>query len=118
MTRDELLALRRTCPACGGLGQWSETYITADGMHDFDGGECYTCIGTGYVLPATEEVLEMAGVDTTTGRAGACVSVNPTRRMEPGGASASTGGQYCAPGLDAQSGSPCHDGEEAERDEE
>lgn len=47
MTRDELQALLRVCPACNGTG-WPK-------------GWCHTCAGMGYVLPATPDVLELAG---------------------------------------------------------
>ena len=60
MTRDKLMALRRTCPKCNGSGLWHEIYINGDGLADEDGGACETCLGTGYVLPATEEVLGSA----------------------------------------------------------
>lgn len=46
MTRDELMKLQRVCPACNGAG-WKNEW-------------CHTCAGTGYVLPATEQVLAMA----------------------------------------------------------
>ena len=56
MTRDELMALKRPCPKCNGSGQtWSRVNaITVESC------ECPTCAGTGYVLPATEQVLAMA----------------------------------------------------------
>ena len=46
MTRDELMKLQRVCPACSGSG-WTNEW-------------CHTCAGTGYVLPATAEVLALA----------------------------------------------------------
>ena len=56
MTRDELLALKRPCPKCFSLRK--NLGITGQAH-----GVCYclTCAGTGYVLPATEEVLALAG---------------------------------------------------------
>lgn len=60
MTRDELLALRKTCPACCGSG-WPNEW-------------CHTCAGTGYVLPATDEVLGSA--EPVTIRIAAPVSIN------------------------------------------
>ena len=46
MTRDQLMALRVRCPVCAGL-------LCVEGFL------CRTCRGTGYVLPATDEVLAM-----------------------------------------------------------
>jgi hypothetical protein len=58
MTRDELMALKRPCPKCNGSGQtWSRVNVIT-----VESCECPTCLGTGYVLPATEEVLAL--VDT------------------------------------------------------
>lgn len=56
MTRDELLALRVRCPVCAGV-------LCVEGFL------CRTCIGTGYVLPATAEVLALAGDDEETNTA-------------------------------------------------
>lgn len=62
MTRDELLALRRECPACCGIGEVTRTWSQhADGTCLCTGTPCPICAGTGHVLPATEEVLAMAG---------------------------------------------------------
>ena len=53
MTRDELMALKRPCPKCNGSGQtWSRVNVIT-----VESCECPTCLGTGYVLPATAEVL-------------------------------------------------------------
>lgn len=69
MTKDELMALRRVCPVCNGSGLWHEIYITDDGLPDEDGGACEICIGMGYVLPATPDVLELAGAGAGAGAA-------------------------------------------------
>jgi len=58
MTRDKLLALRRTCPECGGTGTCDvDLYLEDGGAHICVADDCETCAGTGYVLPATDEVL-------------------------------------------------------------
>ena len=60
MTRDELMALRRTCVVCGGTGR-----ARGEGSPDYAAAvwvTCRTCLGTGYVMPATEQVLGL--VDT------------------------------------------------------
>lgn len=57
MTRDELMALRRECVVCGGTGR-----ARGEGRPDYSAAvwvTCHTCLGTGYVLPATAEVLAM-----------------------------------------------------------
>jgi DnaJ-class molecular chaperone len=58
MTRYELQALRRECVVCGGTGR-----ARGEGSPDYSAAvwmTCHTCAGTGYVLPATDEVMEMA----------------------------------------------------------
>ena len=75
MTRDKLMALRRTCPKCNGSGLWHEIYINGDGLADEDGGECSTCLGTGYVLPATAEVLGNAEPRTVCITEPVCINI-------------------------------------------
>lgn len=53
MTRDELAALRRVCPACGGADTSWHTQHTPGSV------SCILCGDSGYVLPATAEVLAM-----------------------------------------------------------
>ncbi|MFA5636282.1 MAG: hypothetical protein WC977_10320 [Anaerovoracaceae bacterium] len=54
MTRDELLALRRTCPACASMRKGLGIMGQAHGLC-----YCHICAGTGYVLPATAEVMAL-----------------------------------------------------------
>lgn len=54
MTRGELLALQRTCPACASMRKGLGIMGQAHGLC-----YCHICAGTGYVLPATAEVMAL-----------------------------------------------------------